>query len=113
LNLSLGVFRKFPRRPWKHFRGFLMGVDLDTFQYIGGFDESFVSWGLEDSDFAVRAIRSGCILKDGRYSNAVIHLYHPESLKLERSANSHSFEKLLNEGNRGRRKPLRSIFRDW
>ena len=113
LSLQLGIFRKWPRRSWKQLRGFLIGIDAKLFQVIAGFDESYVSWGLEDSDFAVRAIRAGGFLKDGRYANAVLHLYHPEPSQQDKSANSLSFDALLEEGEKGRFQPLKSIFTDY
>lgn len=109
-KLPLGVFRSIPSRSWKLFRGFLMGMDKDLFMRSGGFDESFRSWGLEDSDFAVRAIRSGAVLKDGRYANAVLHLFHDEPHASEKSANEVKFKALFSEEGLPRVAPINSIF---
>lgn len=96
-SLPLGLLRTFPRRSWRQFRGFLMGVDRDLFWKCAGFDESFRAWGLEDSDFAVRAVRAGGQLKDGRYANAVSHLYHPEPSNAMKSSNEQTFSCLLQD----------------
>jgi len=112
IRLPLGLLRKLPRRSWERFRGFMMGVDTRLFQIVAGFDETYASWGLEDSDFAVRATRVGGVLKDGRYSNAVLHIYHPEPSEQKKSANSLAFEALLGQGESGRYKPLKSILID-
>ena len=66
----------------------------------GGFDERFVSWGLEDSDFFVRAIRSGLVLVDSRYKTSVLHLFHPEPNKNKNSENLRQFQSLLESRNR-------------
>jgi GT2 family glycosyltransferase len=110
LWMPLGIFRKFPRRSWRNFRGFLMGIDSTLFKRVAGFDETFTSWGLEDSDFAVRAKRAGGHLKDGRYANAVVHLYHPEPSVREKSLNAEAFMDLLSQGSGGRVTPKASIF---
>jgi glycosyltransferase involved in cell wall biosynthesis len=99
-RLPVGLFRTYPRRSWGKFRGFLMGIDADLYRSCGGFDESFRAWGLEDSDFAIRAIRAGASLKDGRYANAVLHLYHPEPSKDMKSSNEMLFIRLKSERDR-------------
>jgi len=92
-RLDLGVFRKFPRRSWRQLRGFHIGISRESFIELGGFDETFVSWGLEDSEFAVRAQRAGKILKDGRYATSLLHLWHPEST-IRESSNRQVFDDL-------------------
>jgi hypothetical protein len=44
---------------------------------VDGFDNSYVGWGLEDSDLLVRLLRAGVQRKDGRFSTGVFHLWHP------------------------------------
>jgi len=44
---------------------------------INGFDESYVGWGHEDADLAVRLIRSGVRRKEGVNAVTVMHLWHP------------------------------------
>ena len=44
---------------------------------MDGWDEAFVTWGREDSDFAARLINSGVGRKEGRYAIPILHLYHP------------------------------------
>ncbi len=65
---------------------------------INGFDESFTGWGLEDSDLVIRLINSDVLRKEGRYSTAVFHLWHPQvdqsaletnKKHLEHSINNH------------------------
>lgn len=107
LCLYLGVLRKFPRRSWKRVRGFLMCITNSDLVGIGGFDESYRSWGLEDSDFALRASRFGLALIDARYLIAVLHLFHKEPKKGDKSMNIERFEKLC--ADKARLLPLRSV----
>lgn len=61
---------------------------FEDFDRIGGFDESFVGWGLEDTEFAVRLISSGVRIRSGRFATNVFHLWHPERSRTELGANS-------------------------
>lgn len=36
-----------------------MGIRKTTFEHMGGFNESFIGWGREDSEFALRALLQG------------------------------------------------------
>ena len=67
---------------------------------LGGFDESFDSWGLEDSDFAVRASRFGLKFLDSRYKTSLVHLHHSEPNKMQKSKNAEEFKSLLSDANR-------------
>ena len=91
------IVRDFPRRSWSVFRGFSMGIPRSIFEVNGGFDESYQSWGLEDSDFAVRALSNGARIRDGRYALSMIHLHHAEPTKGEQSKNALRFQELLKE----------------
>ena len=46
------------------------------FTNIGGFDESYIGWGLEDSDLIVRLINSGVYKKKIIRGAVVFHLWH-------------------------------------
>ena len=94
-QLRLSLLRDFPKRSWRVFRGFLMVIPRSIFESAGGFNENFRSWGLEDSDFAVRALDGVATIRDGRYALAVLHLYHPEPNKNVCSSNSERFSELL------------------
>ena len=72
-----------------------MVIPRAIFNAVGGFNESFKSWGLEDSEFAVRALGAMATIRDGRYALAVLHMYHPELNKNVRSGNSEQFNELL------------------
>ena len=100
LKLPLGILRRIPLRSWKAARGFMFCISRRDLLNSGGFDERFVSWGLEDSDFFVRALRSRLVLVDSRYKTSVLHLFHPEPNKNKSSENLRQFQSLLESGNR-------------
>lgn len=58
------------------------------FDRVNGFDESFVGWGLEDTEFAVRLIASGVLVRSGRFATNVFHLWHPERSRSDLHANA-------------------------
>ena len=76
LHLPLGIIRKVKPKSWKKIRTCNLGVWKSDFMKIQGFDESFVGWGHEDADLAVRLINSGVRTKTGAFSSAVFHLWH-------------------------------------
>ena len=91
----LGLLRRIPVRSWKTARGFIFCISQSDLLRLGGFDENFESWGLEDSDFFVRALRSGrLVLVDSRYKTSVLHLFIPNDKTIE-SDNSSQFQLLL------------------
>ncbi len=55
-----------------------LSIWLEDFIKAGGFDESFVGWGLEDTEFAVRLISAGVNVRSGRFATNVFHLWHLE-----------------------------------
>ena len=106
-KIPLGWFRSIPRRSWLNARGFHLAISRREFLRINGFDESYVSWGLEDSDFVVRAMRSGLQLLDGRYATSLLHLYHAEKESDALSFNQRRFEAMMQSG---RCQPSKSLF---
>lgn len=87
LRLNLANMRKQRAAQWQVLKGCNIGVWKTDFMAINGFDESFSGWGHEDSDFAVRLIRAGIKLKDGRFAIPVLHLWHPENDRSKQAAN--------------------------
>lgn len=61
---------------------------LKDFEKVGGFDESFMGWGLEDTDLAVRMIAAGTRVRSGRFATNVFHLWHPERSRAELQKNA-------------------------
>ncbi len=53
----------------------------DDFFRVNGFDNSFVGWGREDSEFAIRLLNSGVRRKNLKFLAIAYHLFHNESLR--------------------------------
>jgi len=52
----------------------------DAFK-VNGFDEEFVGWGREDSEFAVRLLNFGIERNDIKFHAIAYHLYHNENTR--------------------------------
>ena len=96
LRLALGPLRKLGSNRWQRVRTCNLGVWRSDFIAVNGFDEDFQGWGYEDSDFAVRLIRSGIKIKDGRFAVPVLHLWHQENDRTQERDNWAKFEATLN-----------------
>ena len=44
---------------------------------INGFNEEFVGWGREDSEFTARLINYGLVRRNIKFNALAYHLYHP------------------------------------
>lgn len=44
---------------------------------VNGFNEEFIGWGREDSEFIVRLLNNGVRRKNMKFNGLVYHLYHP------------------------------------
>lgn len=69
-----------------------LSVWLADFETVGGFDESFIGWGLEDTEFAVRLISAGVRVRSGRFATNVFHLWHSERSRSDLKSNSERLE---------------------
>lgn len=87
LRLGLDSARKKRAQRWQVLKGCNIGVWKSDFVRVNGFDEAFSGWGHEDSDFAVRLIRAGIRLKDGRFAVPVLHLWHKENDRAQQPEN--------------------------
>ena len=89
----LGPLRKLAARRWQRVRTCNLGVWMDDFRAVNGFDEAFEGWGFEDSDLAVRLINHGTRRKEGAFATGVLHLWHRENDRRFEGAN---WERLRN-----------------
>lgn len=62
----------------------LVGVKTCNFAFyksdavaVNGFNEEFVGWGREDSEFIVRLLNSGVKRQNMKFNGLVYHLFHP------------------------------------
>lgn len=92
LKLPLGPLRNLTPKRWKAVRTCNLSLYRNDAIRVAGFDENYVGWGLEDSDFVVRLVRSGIKIRMGRLAACVAHLHHVENTRERLSVN----EKLFN-----------------
>lgn len=78
-HLPLGPLRKLAAARWQRVRTCNLGVWMDDFRRVRGFDETFEGWGFEDSDLAVRLLNAGVRRKEGAFATGVLHLWHREN----------------------------------
>lgn len=71
--------RKLPARMWRGVMTCNLGAWRGDLLTVNGFDETYEGWGIEDTDLAIRLIRSGIRHKSARFSAPVIHLWHTEN----------------------------------
>jgi glycosyltransferase involved in cell wall biosynthesis len=64
---------------------------------INGFNEDFVGWGREDSEFAVRMENQGIKRKHLKFAGFGYHLYHPENSRKQLSINDSILIRTINE----------------
>ena len=92
-------FRYKSANNWEKVRSCNMAVFKTDIDAVNGFDESFIGWGFEDSDLAVRLINFGLKVKRGSFATTVLHLYHPETVEDQSGPNWDRFQYVLK--NRG------------
>jgi len=95
LRMDLGSWRDRNAGDWRVYRGCNFGVWARDYRTLDGMDEAFSGWGYEDSDFAVRLLRHGVRIKDGRFAVPVLHLWHRENDRSRQEENWRRFEASL------------------
>ena len=89
--ISLGLLRDLRPGAWEAVRTCNLGVYRDDIEAVAGFDESYVGWGREDSDFVVRLMHRGVKVRSGRFAACVAHLHHLERSRDQLSENDARF----------------------
>ena len=64
---------------------------------VNGFDNCFVGWGREDSDFAVRLFNNGVMRKNIKFAALAYHLYHPENPRQSLPENDQRLQMSMDE----------------
>lgn len=96
LRLALKRKRKSQIKRWQGVKSCNLGIWKKDFFAVNGFDESFVGWGYEDSDLAIRLIRSGILRKSGKFMVPVIHLWHLNNDRSQEKANIKLLQEIEN-----------------
>ncbi len=65
------------------------------FEHVNGFDEDYVGWGREDSDFCARLMHSGVRRRDLRFKAVAYHLHHEGESRNRLSVNDGLLKKTL------------------
>ncbi len=99
LTVPLGPFRDIGHRSWESVRTCNLSVYREDVLQIAGFDESYLGWGREDSDFVVRLMRLGIKSRSGRLATCVAHLHHPKNSRENLQINDQKFQKTLDDPN--------------
>ena len=90
-EIPLGFIRTIHRNNWKKLKGCNFAAWKDDVFLINGSDESFIGWGYEDSEMAIRLLNNGIKLLNGRFSTTVLHIWHKER---DRSFQTENWAKL-------------------
>ena len=96
IHLPLGPLRKLQQASWRGAQTCNFAVARSDLDRVDGFDNSFVGWGYEDSDLAIRLMRAGVRRKDGRFATGVFHLWHPWNDRAQVSANRKRLDETIN-----------------
>lgn len=91
--LPLGPLRRCAAKNLRGIKTCNLAVWTSDLYTINGFDESYVGWGYEDSDLAIRLMHAGVFRQSGRFATTVFHLWHPVN---DRSKENRNLEKLKN-----------------
>ena len=87
-SLPLGPIRDLRPQYWKQARTCNLGLWRSDALGVNGFDEAYVGWGKEDSDFIFRLINERRLkIRSGRLAACVGHFHHRESSRLNLADN--------------------------
>jgi len=64
---------------------------------VNGFDNRFVGWGREDSEFVVRLLNNGVMRKNIKFAAIAYHLYHPENPRQSLPENDRRLQRSIDE----------------
>lgn len=78
------------RRACKHLKGIRtcnFALHRQDAYLVNGFNEAFVGWGREDSEFCVRLMNKGIQRRNLKFSGIAYHLHHQENARAALPAN--------------------------
>ena len=83
--------------PLKGIRTCNLSLYRSDFESINGFDNRFVGWGREDSEFAARLKNNNIKRKDLRFKGLAYHIFHEENSRQSLKENHERLMKTINE----------------
>jgi predicted glycosyltransferase involved in capsule biosynthesis len=87
LPFNMSLINPFRKKNWEKVQTCNLSLYKSDFINIGGFDENYIGWGLEDSDLIVRLINSGVYKKKIIRGAVVFHLWHEKYSREHLSSN--------------------------
>lgn len=78
-------------------RGCNMAFWREDVLKVNGFNEDFVGWGREDSEFVVRMLNQHITRRNLKFGGVAYHLYHKENTRIGLNANDAILEKAISE----------------
>ena len=94
----LSPFVPTPSDPLKGVRSCNMGFWLADAVRVNGFNERFVGWGREDSEFVARLVNAGVRRRKLKFGGIMYHLWHPERPRDAIGANDELLESVRRAG---------------
>jgi len=88
-------FRNADPRRWQGVIGCNIGMWRSDLIRVNGLDESYMGWGLEDSDLVIRLIHAGVRHKSARFFAPVFHLWHRENDRSRLERNQQQLDDLM------------------
>jgi len=95
LKWPFNMLRHGRKTRWQGAVGCNIAVWRRDFEAVNGFDNDFIGWGREDSEFVMRLIHNGILRKDGKLGSYVLHLHHKKSSAQPTPDNQARFEQTL------------------
>ncbi|MBM6992291.1 MAG: glycosyltransferase family 2 protein [Prevotella sp.] len=85
-------------RDLRHARSCHLALWRDDYLRANGFEEKFVGWGIEDSEFIQRLFNNGLKRKNAKLMAPAVHLYHPEKSTEHTAENEQMFRETVSSG---------------
>lgn len=95
IRLGDSPLRKAAPRRWQGAKTCNLSAFRSDLLRVNGLDESYVGWGLEDSDLVVRLIRGGVGAKSARFAVPVLHLWHRENDRSQLAENRRRLDEVI------------------
>ncbi|WP_353661217.1 glycosyltransferase family 2 protein [Hydrogenimonas sp. SS33] len=88
-----------PNTALKGIKGCNFSLYKEDILTVNGFDNRFVGWGREDSEFVARLYKAGMQRQNLKFAAVAFHLYHPENARAALPQNDRRLQRTLEGGN--------------